>query len=101
MAANSPLPFITSKNSISSVSRTASPTNTDYLAFSYSNLDPPFGLNFTKDRTDICLSPNFDFDSDEELSPSLSSINSSYSRATTGFDLNKLCVQCAVSFAFQ
>lgn len=109
-AVNSPLPSINNKNSIRSVSRSASPTNTDYLAFSYSNLDPPFGLDFTKERNDICLSPTFDADSDEELSPSLSSVNSSYSRATTGFDLkitnetiiSCLCVisrvQCSVSF---
>ena len=82
--AHSPLPSINNKSSVRSVSRSASPSNTEYLAFSYSNLDPPFGLDFTKERTDICLSPTFDVDSDEELSPSLCSINSLQSRATTG-----------------
>jgi len=69
---------IVSLPTINTSSRTSkssldSPSHEAYRNFSYSNLDPPFGLDFSRDRSDIVLlntRTEFDVDEDDEsLSP--------------------------------
>jgi len=63
-------------------SKTVRTTHEAYRSFSYSNLDPPFGLDFTRDRTDIFLGNNTDFDVDDDESFSPSTTNRSVTDKT-------------------
>lgn len=90
--ASSPLslPSIRSAQESPSSRLISSPTrngNEEYRHFSYSNLDPPFGLDFTRDRYDICLGSSEWVDNDDDKilasSHSVESV-SSFSRTSTG-----------------
>lgn len=61
------LPTINSSSRIIKSAADSSTHDEAYRSFSYSNLDPPFGLDFTRDRSDIFLGQvNSDFDIDED-----------------------------------
>lgn len=63
-------------------------TGPEFLTYSYSNLDPPFGLEFTRDRSDIVLGAFGDVESDEELSPASQNFNSTGSSVDSRSNLN-------------